>query len=263
MISVLAREAVNTFGDFHYWFSRDPMRCRILVYVTYSSAKLVPRDVVFRQPLVGRFTGIRRSWTAPVYVLTSEFADVIPANEDPMPANANAHPLPGHLIPDNNPFVLPEYPAMGWNEVHVPAHHNHHAEPQEQHGVQQEMPEEHVDDASDISTASLGGNPVPVVMMKEPVEPPREVLGQADQLVQQLHEEAIPMEPVHEEQQENNGYHVDVLMEFVLEEEQMLPANAEVDAQENAVLLQEDNSDVATAVSVAALSHPSSSEVVA
>jgi hypothetical protein len=114
------REAVNTFGDFQYWFSRDPMKCRILVYVTYSSIQLVPRDVVFRQPLVGRFTGIRRSWTAPVYILTSDFADVIPANEDPMLVDGNPHPMPGAMVPDNNMFVLPEYPANGWNDAPPP-----------------------------------------------------------------------------------------------------------------------------------------------
>jgi hypothetical protein len=109
------RETVNTFGDFHYWFSRDLMRCRILVYATYSSVQLVPRDVVFRQPLVGRFTSIRRSWN--VYILTSKFADVFPVNEDPMHIDGNPHPLRGGFVPDINMFVLPEYHANGWNEA--------------------------------------------------------------------------------------------------------------------------------------------------
>jgi hypothetical protein len=86
------------------------MRCRILVYATYSSVQLVPRDVVFRQPLVGRFT-------AHVYIRNSEFADVIPANEGPMHIDGNPHPLRGGFVPDNNMFVLPEYPANGWNEA--------------------------------------------------------------------------------------------------------------------------------------------------
>ncbi|KAM0867413.1 hypothetical protein ACQ4PT_042016 [Festuca glaucescens] len=71
------------------------------------------------QPLVGRFTGMRRSLTAPVYILTSEFADVILANEDPMHVDENPHPLPGGFVPDNNMFVLPEYPANGWNEAPI------------------------------------------------------------------------------------------------------------------------------------------------
>jgi hypothetical protein len=157
------REAVNTFGDYHYWFSRDPMKCRILVYVTYSSVQLVPRDVVFRQPLIGRFTGIRRSWTAAVYVLSSEFADVIPANEDPMPMDGNPHPLPGGLVPDNNMFVLPEYPANGWNDA-----------PQEPlHDVAQpvapaDMPEDLVDDnASEVTVAPHPTPAVPTVMVNE------------------------------------------------------------------------------------------------
>jgi hypothetical protein len=73
--------------------------------------------MLFRQPLVGRFTRIRRSWTAPVYIRTFDFADVIPANEDPMPVDGNPHPLLGALVSDNNMFVLPEYPANGWNDA--------------------------------------------------------------------------------------------------------------------------------------------------
>jgi hypothetical protein len=86
------------------------MRCRILVYATYSYVQLVPRDVVFRQLLVGRFT-------AHVYIRNSEFADVIPANEGPMHIDGNPHPLRGGFVPDNYMFVLPEYHANGWNEA--------------------------------------------------------------------------------------------------------------------------------------------------
>jgi hypothetical protein len=62
--------------------------------------------------LVAIFTGIRHTWTTHVYILSAEFADVIPANEDPMHMNGNAHLMPGHLVPDNHLFVMPEYPAM-------------------------------------------------------------------------------------------------------------------------------------------------------
>jgi hypothetical protein len=87
-------------------------------------------------------------------------------------------------------------------------------------------------------------------MMNEPVEPPLEVLAQADQLVQQINDEVVPIEQLPVEQQENLGQPVDVLMEFVLEEEHVLPENAEVIAQENTVLLQEDNIFVAPVDSV-------------
>jgi hypothetical protein len=45
----------------------------------------VPRDVVF-----GKFAtvgGVKESRTAPVYILTAEFADALPGDEDPMPFN--------------------------------------------------------------------------------------------------------------------------------------------------------------------------------
>jgi hypothetical protein len=109
------RDAMNTFGEFHYWQHRDVQKCRALVYATFPSPALVPRDVVFRQPNVGRFCGIRHSWTAPCFILSADFADVHPADEEPMPFNGNPHPLPGHIHVDDHMFVLPEYPQLGWN----------------------------------------------------------------------------------------------------------------------------------------------------
>ena len=125
------RDAVNTFGEFHYWQHRDIQKCRTLVYATFPGPTLVPRDVVFRQPGVGRFSGVRHSWTAPCYILSMEPAELHPADEDPMPLNGNPHPLPGHLHQDKNMQVLPEYPAVGWNMPPPP-----HADmaPNYQHG---------------------------------------------------------------------------------------------------------------------------------
>ena len=31
--------------------------------------------------------------------------------------DGNPHPMPGHLIPDNLPFVLLPYPMIGWNDA--------------------------------------------------------------------------------------------------------------------------------------------------
>jgi hypothetical protein len=39
--------AVSTFGKFHSWTSNDPIKCRALVYVSFPSPALVPRDIVF------------------------------------------------------------------------------------------------------------------------------------------------------------------------------------------------------------------------
>jgi hypothetical protein len=39
--------AVSTFGKFHSWNSEDPIECRALVYASFPSPTLVPRDVVF------------------------------------------------------------------------------------------------------------------------------------------------------------------------------------------------------------------------
>jgi hypothetical protein len=109
------KEAVNTFGEFHYWYHYDTELTRSMVYATFPSPALVPRDVVFRQPEVGRHCGIRHSWTAPCFVLSGDFADVHPPDEDPMPLNGNPHPLPGQLVQEDYLFVLPEYPQLGWD----------------------------------------------------------------------------------------------------------------------------------------------------
>jgi hypothetical protein len=69
----------------------------------------------------GRFAsvgGAKESWTAPVYILTADFADALPADGDPMPPNGNPHPFPGQLQHNNgNMFVQPQYPEIGWDAV--------------------------------------------------------------------------------------------------------------------------------------------------
>ncbi|KAM0900535.1 hypothetical protein ACQ4PT_020580 [Festuca glaucescens] len=83
--------AVSTFCKFLYWNHTDPILERVLVYVAFSSPALVPRDVVF-----GRFAsvgGIKDSWTVPMFILMAEFAEALPADEDPMPMDGNPHPM--------------------------------------------------------------------------------------------------------------------------------------------------------------------------
>jgi hypothetical protein len=72
--------AISSFGKFHFWNRVDPIKCRALVYASFPSPAHVPRDVVF-----GKFAnvgGVRESWTAPIYILTAEFADALPTDED-------------------------------------------------------------------------------------------------------------------------------------------------------------------------------------
>ncbi|KAM0844874.1 hypothetical protein ACQ4PT_056795 [Festuca glaucescens] len=98
------REAVNTFGDFHYWYSHDMQRCRILVYVTYSSAELVPRDVVFRQPL-GEVHGEQLNG-GPEQDLQEDAVSVVTA--------ASINPIQANTVMMNEP-VMPD--------LHVPPVH--------------------------------------------------------------------------------------------------------------------------------------------
>jgi hypothetical protein len=107
--------AVSTFGKFHYWIDNDPFKCRALVYASFPSPTLVPRDVVFgKYATVG---GVRVSWMAALYILSAEFADALPADEDQMPPDGNPHPLPGQLVLNPNMFVAPQFPEIGWDFI--------------------------------------------------------------------------------------------------------------------------------------------------
>jgi hypothetical protein len=115
---------VATFGTFHNWHRDDDVLDRTLVFASYQSAALVPRDVVINR--YANLGAARESWTSPCYILDANFADVMPPDEDPMPFDGNPHPLPGMLVPNSNLFVLPQYPELGWNinpEQHVLENH--------------------------------------------------------------------------------------------------------------------------------------------
>ncbi|KAM0827059.1 hypothetical protein ACQ4PT_068439 [Festuca glaucescens] len=116
--------AVATFGKYHYWHHDDEVLERTLVYASFPSSALVPRDVVFGR--YGDQGPVRESWTAPCYVLSADFADILPPDEDQMPANGNPHQMPGQMQQDNNIFVLPQYPELGWNEQVPPLPQSSH-----------------------------------------------------------------------------------------------------------------------------------------
>ena len=61
--------------------------------------------------------GVKVSWTALVYILSADFADALPADEDQMPPDGNPHPLPGQMMQNNHIWVLPQFPQLGWNEI--------------------------------------------------------------------------------------------------------------------------------------------------
>jgi hypothetical protein len=106
--------AISSFGKFQHWHHEDGVLDRTLVFASFGSPALVPRDVVF-----GNYTnlgGFKESWTTPCYILTADFADVLPPDEDQMPANGNPHPLPGNLQHDFKNFVVPQFPELGWND---------------------------------------------------------------------------------------------------------------------------------------------------
>ena len=112
------RAAVNTFGQFHHWISDDPYLVRSIVFASFPEDILVPKDVVFSD--YAAWGGAKVSWTVPCYILGANFAEQMPQDEDPMPLDGNPHPMPGHLIHEDNLFALLPYPALGRNDVSPP-----------------------------------------------------------------------------------------------------------------------------------------------
>jgi hypothetical protein len=97
-----------------------------MVFVSFNSTAQVPRDIVFGN--YGNLGAVKESWTAPCYILTADFADIVPPDEDQMPLDGNPHPLPGNMFMDNNNFVMPQFPEIGWNipEPQLQQHQQHH-----------------------------------------------------------------------------------------------------------------------------------------
>jgi hypothetical protein len=106
---------VSTFGRFHHWHHIDGALDRTLVYVSFPSPALVPRDIVFGH--YSNLGAVRESWTALYYILSADFAEVLPADEDLMLLDRNPHPLHGQMLHNLGNFVLPAYPELGWNDA--------------------------------------------------------------------------------------------------------------------------------------------------
>jgi hypothetical protein len=53
---------------------------RTICYVAFPSEAKVPRDVVFSK--FASVGGVKESWTAACFILTAEFADALPHDED-------------------------------------------------------------------------------------------------------------------------------------------------------------------------------------
>ncbi|KAM0866823.1 hypothetical protein ACQ4PT_042395 [Festuca glaucescens] len=107
--------AVAAFGKYHSWHQDDVIKERTLIQASFDSPALVPRYIVFGN--YSNIGGVKETWTALVYILGANFAEQLPADEDPMPLDGIPHPLPGNLLPPDNMFVLPQYPELGWNNV--------------------------------------------------------------------------------------------------------------------------------------------------
>ncbi|KAM0838317.1 hypothetical protein ACQ4PT_061055 [Festuca glaucescens] len=106
---------------------------------------------------VATFGGVKESWTAPVYILTADFADALPADEDQMPPDGNPHPFLGKLQPNNNIFVNPQFPEIGWDAVENLGqdHQGDWNQMEEVQEVLEEMQESMVINMSDSSSSSV------------------------------------------------------------------------------------------------------------
>lgn len=85
-------QAVNLFGTVVTWTSNTHCRSRVLVKCVVLHTSKIPRSVLVCKPAV--VGGAGHSWTVSVFVLNSENNELIPGDEDPIPADGNPHPFP-------------------------------------------------------------------------------------------------------------------------------------------------------------------------
>lgn len=131
-------QAIGSFGKFHYCQEYDPYLVRTMVYASFPEPILVPRSVVFND--YSEWGGARVSWTAACYVLGANFADQMLEDEDHMPLDGNPYSMPGELLHEPHNFVLPPYPAVGWNDVPAPAQQQNNEGNHEEGNWEQEVP---------------------------------------------------------------------------------------------------------------------------
>jgi hypothetical protein len=77
---------------------------------------LVPRDVVFEK--FGTVGGFRESWTAAVYILSADFTEQLPGDEDQMTPSGNPHCMPGQMQTNRNNFVIPLFVRLDGMKFH-------------------------------------------------------------------------------------------------------------------------------------------------
>ena len=122
-------DAISTFGHFHHSHHDDPLLVRTLAYVSFPATTLVPQDVVHRE--YADFRGSCISWSAPIYIFSADFSDILPADEDPIPLDGvDPHPVPQHAndfpgfqpLPVHNVHIQNE----GWDAWEEPTEQDDH-----------------------------------------------------------------------------------------------------------------------------------------
>ncbi|TVT99299.1 hypothetical protein EJB05_55348, partial [Eragrostis curvula] len=95
--------AVAPYGKVTLW-NPTGNKSKVILRAKVIELSRIPRSLIVSE--VANIGGQGRSWTVPVYILSSRFTDNMMGDEEPLPLDGNPHPVNGPIIPGNQTIPI-------------------------------------------------------------------------------------------------------------------------------------------------------------